>query len=344
MKVLYYSFSDFNSATSGSSMRPYKINNAFKKLGYEVILINGDINKRWELFRNFKKEDAFDNIDYCYIEPSTYPCHPLDYIMFAAIKMMKIPTGIFYRDMYYKFPELFKKRGIKKLQLLSRYKLDWFFYKKIAKTIFFPSSTMAKHFKFKNKKTLPPAGEIIKMNSKVIKYNLIYVGGVSNRYGTDILLEAVDIVNKEYGNINLHLICRKYEEHFFDDYRDESWLKIIHASGEKLSEYYNNSDIALIPLRINEYNNFAVPVKLFEYLSYNMPIVTTNCFETARFVKENEVGLVTDDNSRSLADAIINLYKNKNLLEFYSKQARKKLYEENLWEHRVLKIEKNLLG
>ena len=74
-----------------------------------------------------------------------------------------------------------------------------------------------------------------------------------------------------------------------------------------------------------------------------MPIITTNCFETARFVRNNQIGIVTNDNAQELAEAIIKLYKNDNEIFKYTNNSKKTLINGNLWGHRVDKIEKYLL-
>ena len=68
--------------------------NAFINRGYEVILINGNVQERRKS-SFIVKNNYLENIDYCYIEPSTYPCHPIDYLMFIYIKSPNIPVGYF---------------------------------------------------------------------------------------------------------------------------------------------------------------------------------------------------------------------------------------------------------
>ncbi len=343
MKVLFICFTDFININRGSAVRPFKIYNAFIKKGHDVILINGNAQERRNKLIQNKKNSRLDNIDYCYIEPSTYPCHPLDYLMFMYVRSLKVPVGLFYRDMYFKFPELFKKQGIKKIELLIRYWIDWTIYKFISKTIFFPSDSMAEYFNFDNKVALPPAGDDMQLIREHLKYSLIYVGGLSKEFGTEILLEAMDILNKKK-KIKLVIICREYDNQLFDKYKNSDWLEIKHLSNHELQQEYMNADVAIIPRPITEYNNFAIPIKLFEYLSYHMPIVTTNCFETAKFVRENQIGIVVDDDSQVMADAIIQLFESPDEIEKYAKKTKEVLLNENLWEHRVDKIEEHLLN
>ena len=344
MKVLFICYTNFLSVNSGSLVRPYMIYKAFVSKGYEVLLINGDVKERMSKFLRYKKDDAFKNVDYCYIEPSTYPSHPLDYIIFEYIRKLNIPVGLFYRDMYYKFPEFFKKSGYKKYELSFRYKIDWLMFKRLSKVIFFPSQTMASYFQFSNKATLPPAGEIKFTEKKELNDSIIYVGGVNEIYGTPILLEALKIVNINHKRITLNIVCREYNRCIFEKYKKEDWLNISHVSGEELKSMYYISDIAIIPIKINTYNNLAIPVKLFEYMSFGLPIISTDCFETACFIRKNEIGVVVQDNPESLAEAIINLYENPDMIKKLSENVKKTLINGNLWTDRIDAIEKYLIN
>ena len=46
-------------------------------------------------------------------------------------------------------------------------------------------------------KALPPAGEITKVNKEHLSNCVIYVGGTSKEFGTDILLDAMRYVNEK---------------------------------------------------------------------------------------------------------------------------------------------------
>ncbi|NLZ28449.1 MAG: hypothetical protein GX887_05730, partial [Firmicutes bacterium] len=147
--ILYICYTDFRDLSSGSKVRPYKIYSAFQEKGYEVLLINGDIDSRLAAYRRVR--DRIAGCQFCYIEPSTYPIHPLDYHIYLNVFRQGVPIGIFYRDAYYKFPRWWKVAGLKKYELLLRYRMDWMLFKKVAGTIFFPSASMGALFDFTHK-------------------------------------------------------------------------------------------------------------------------------------------------------------------------------------------------
>ncbi len=344
MKVIYISYRDFSDLSSGSKVRPYKIYKAFLEKGNEVVLINGGIKKRLRSFLFFLKSNAFKDAGYCYIEPSTYPANPLDYIIFFYFKYKNIPMGYFYRDMYYRFPDLFRQEGLNKHILLLRYKFDLVLFKRLFKVVFFPSQLMASYFKFKVKVPLPPAGNLEFEGNGVFHRSIIYVGGINNMLGSRILLEAMDIVNNQVEKLQLNLICRDQDTKEISEYQNKNWLNVLHLSGDYLKEIYNKSDFAIIPRKRNPYFDFSMPVKLFEYMSFGLPIVATNCSEMANFIETNEIGVIVNDSAEDLAKAIINLYENPSEIVRFRTNIKSSLLKENLWKHRVEKIEKCLLS
>lgn len=79
------------------------------------------------------------------------------------------------------------------------------------------------------------------------------------------------------------------------------WLEVIHTSGdENLKPLYEKADVALLTAPRTFYRDFAVPIKIFEYMSYLKPVLVTNCTETARIVEENQIGWVTGDDVESV--------------------------------------------
>jgi len=337
---------DFSDLSSGSKIRPQKMYEAFNNLGYNVFLIAGNKSQKKEGLEQLKKENTIFN--FCYVEPSSYPMQPLiDYEIIRYIKNCDIPIGIFYRDAYWKFYKTFVYRGYKNFELKIRYHLDLLFFKKNSDIMFFPSDEMSKYFKFKQPKiSLPPA-----VDKKLISWSIqqnykiptaIYVGGISKRYGTELLLKSFARFNQNSIKVKLLFVCREEEYKnnldLFDKYKDSTWLEVKHAVGKQLKKLYTKANFGVIPLLKDLYNDFAVPVKLFEYLSYGLPILTTNCSVLMDYVNENKLGLVKEDNTDSFSEGIqemaqcYNSFEN-NIYTFITKKGT--------WEHRALVVEES---
>jgi glycosyltransferase involved in cell wall biosynthesis len=270
---------------------------------------------------------------------------------FKYLKRNNIPCGIFYRDMYWMFDDEYPLQGYKRKIMRSIYKLEYKLYKTYFSNFFLPSMEMNDYIKFPERKTssLPPGGENLLDYSKDnhTGLNIIYVGGISVRYGLLKMLEAINQVYEKNRNVKLHLVCRKEEyvqnEEIFNKFKDNEWLTVYHANGEKLKEIYKKADLGIIPIEKNTYNDFAVPVKLFEYISYGLPIIATNCNAQTKIINEDNLGLITEDSSEDIARKI-QLLMDEELRSKLKENVSKTLLSKHLWLHRAEMIYYELLG
>ena len=197
---------------------------------------------------------------------------------------------------------------------------------------------MMEFFDFKRQNVLPPAGiptgfPICKSRGK-IKKRAVYCGGLTKVYGGDIMLEAFDMLNKNRFPISLCVICREDDKQNIGEYINLDWLEIKHLSGNELDEVYKSSDFALIPMKRDKYMDFTVPVKLFNYLSSGLPLVTTDCPELKGYVEKYNVGVVCEDNAHSISEGIKKLYDN---IDTYRENIPKAV-EKNTWDVRAKKV------
>ena len=195
--------------------------------------------------------------------------------------------------------------------------------------VYFPSLSMSKYFKFKDMRALPPAGEKTSDTVEKKRKGIIYVGGISKRYGIELLLDTMDEINKKQ-RIDLKLVCRVNELYNIkEQYKQKEWLKIYNISDkEELEKLYNISKVALIPIEKNKYNDFAIPIKLYEYMQYNVPIVATNNFEVKNIIEKYNIGIVTEPDVEKFADAILKIYNDEELYLKLKDNERKALLSE----------------
>lgn len=362
MKILYITFCDLSSqANSGSTLRPQKMLEAFKGFGGEVRYVDGLQNNRK------KRETAYKTVkhwlkkwkpDVCYIElPSGPLFFACDIFLIKMINRFGIPTGAFYRDAYWKYDDLFDQGNTSFVQLIKKNvikimaKMDLILFEKNIDIMYFPTEMMASYFNFSQMKALPPG--CIKHAYKRIEHegiNVIYTGGATARYGVPKLIKAAHIVNRTEHIVNLYLVCPKDNwSNLLKDFselngiKDEEWLKIYHiGNGKELDDLYSISDIAIIPREKNDYHDFAFPIKLVDYLSHEIPIITTKCKATAEFIEEYEIGLVLKtDSTEEMAKEICELAYDEKRLEKYRENCRIAV-EKNTWEKRAEKVIKEL--
>jgi glycosyltransferase involved in cell wall biosynthesis len=78
-----------------------------------------------------------------------------------------------------------------------------------------------------------------------------------------------------------------------------------------------------------------MPVILFEYMSFGLPVIVTNCIEMAAFVAKTGIGLVADDNPESLAGQIYQILSDSVCYQKAAKSVRAAVENGHLWTDRA---------
>ena len=360
-KVIIYFPYPLKIANTGSSVRPNKMLEAFREYttnhGLELIEIYGESIERKEKVEKFIKSINPKEILFCYMENSTLPYWLtdkdhiprtpfLELLLFRYFKKNNIPLGIFYRDVYWLFDEEYSLKGIKKSVMRAIYRLEKNIYKKFANKIFLPSNDMNEYLDFPVSivSSLPPGSEkrfLPNINNKTNTLNIIYVGAISEKMGLSNMLKAVKIVNESNVRCKLLLICRLEDYNLYKkdllQLEKLNLVEVRQAFGQELYALYENADIAIIPREKNVYNDFAVPVKLFEYLSFGLPVVSTDNNAVTNIIQEGPYGIIVKSNPEDLSNAIIKL----NCQELRTKiknNISRDIPNKHLWINRVEKI------
>lgn len=357
-KLLYLTYISMDKTpTSGSSVRPQKMKEAFDSLGIDVRTfggINNNRSLRKQVVADVKELLRTWQPDACYIEP---PSGPMFY--YGDVKLIKllhkkgIPISIFYRDAYWKYPEYSAERKLSTAEILKRFVIkrmqiyQWNVFRKNIDLIYFPSVTMAKEFECPHKDTLPPGGFVADMIEKrelSSPLQFIFVGGAAKNHGTFLTIEAFEKVREKGIKAKVFYICPEAQWNGLgiNTEKYKEWLEVIHTSGdENLRTYYEKADVALLTAPKSFYRDFAVPIKIFEYMSYLKPVLVTNCTETARIVEENHTGWVVQDSIDAVAEKIMYLAGHPNeILKVcgHMEEAR----ANNLWISRSKKVLRDL--
>ncbi|KYD34931.1 hypothetical protein B4114_2695 [Geobacillus stearothermophilus] len=363
--LIYYPFSLVAERNSGSKLRPYEMHQAFlrwgAKEGVDVLLIAGTSAEREKQFQELRSQGKLDDVWFCYMENQTIPFwltdpghrpqRPfVDRDVLRYLKGRNVPIGVFYRDVYWKFPDLYPLRGWKKAAMQMMYRWEERFYERYCDVIFLPSLEMGTYVAIRRPMVdLPPGGKqkpFQRFGTAKQPLNAIYVGGINNAdYGLLLLLEAIRLANRRKPLVSLTVVCRKdeYERQPLAVKEELAALqvRVEHVSGEALDRLYAEMDFAFIPRRRSEYNDFSVPVKLVDYLSSGLPIVATACSAQKRLIEADGYGVICDDNPSSMAEAIAKM---ADMLEECRLRIARTFMAKHSWEARVEKVKETLVG
>lgn len=347
---------------SGSHIRPFKMIEGFKNIGYNVDIIMGYGKERKRSIDSIKEQiSQGKKYDFCYSESSTmptllteshhYPTYPrLDFSFMGFLKKHNIPIGLFYRDCYWLFNDNRQELSSFKLKVSDYfYRYDLKKYPDLIDIFYLPTTLMMNYLPMEFDKpiaSLPPGAEISSEKAVSIPNNheeeirLFYVGGLSEVYNMELMFEAV----KELDYLKLTVCTREDEwaqhQGRYLPFMNER-IRIIHKSGEEFKEDIEDAHISLIYFEPIEYRKFAMPVKLFEYMSYKKPILSVNQTAVGQFVTENGIGWEVPYDKKDLIAFFDDLKKNQSDID--DKVAHMdQAIQRNTWEARCRQVADDL--
>ena len=352
MLILYITYVDFGPTQSGAATRPQKMYRAFLDEGHEVRLLAVSQNRDHRKLRREAVRELYAWLedhtpDLCYIESPVYPIlWEFDRKLIRDIRARGIPCGYFTRDCYDRFPEMFPPRT----DLAGRIKDAWLRRQRrlTEKTLmclsvaYFPVMEMAQFYPYPDKRALPPAGEDHVADSRPEPRRLVYVGGILNQYGGELLLRAFQLLNRDGEEYRLTLVCREKEwRQIPEELKGADWLELHHTSGEGLIPLLSAASAGLI-IGLNDYWNYTIPIKVFEYMGYGLPVVYIKNGPLDRFMEQYSMGVGADRTPESYAEAIRTLLADEARWNEYRQNAVSALRDGNLWVHRVRQLVREL--
>lgn len=348
-------------ARSASGIRPLKMLAAFKALGYRVDVISGYSSERKEKIEEIKKNiNSGERYEFVYSESSTMPTiltdphhlplSPLlDFMFFRFCQRNNIKVGVFYRDIYWAFENYGEKINfIKRFGAIFSYKYELYFYKNYLEKLYLPSLEMGSYIPIVPKvkfSALPPGHDIErikgcskKKNKSSTKVKIFYVGGMVG-YDMHVLFSALN----QQDSFELTICTRENEWNLVKDHYPSlnGNIKIIHKIGEEMSREMQAADLVSVYIKPEEYRDFAVPYKLFEYLGNGKPIIASEGTLAGKFVSDNSIGWTIPYEQKAINKLLDQLTLNPELICEISNNMSK-VAAENTWVARAEKVAKDL--
>ena len=347
-------------AKSGSSLRPFKMLEAFKENGYNVDCVMGcsiDRKKAIKKIKNNIKNGK--KYDFIYSESSTMPTlltdknhlplHPfMDFNFFKYCKKHDIRMSLFYRDIHWKF-DLYKKNGWLKSKIaIFFYKYDLNKYDKLLDYMYIPSEKFREYLPKSSKydiRVLYPGCSVSNKKKKNRnddkKLHVFYVGGISKDiYDFEKLIKIVNSMD----NIELTLCCRENEWNK-SPYRsiDMKNVHVIHEMAGGLQKYYDKADVCSLLFEKTPYMSMAMPIKLFEYIGNRLPMIATDGTQAAEFIRKYNIGYTINYDEREINELLKKLVNNKKMLINKVKNIET-IINDNTWKSRAKEVIKDMVN
>ena len=340
-------------AISGGGIRPGKLIEAFGDLGYEVDVVSGDKAARTAAMDRIRGNVARGaRYEFVYAESSVLPTmmteknnrpfYPfVDFDFFREMKRLGMKVGLFYRDIYWKFPA--HRRGVpfvKRNLMCLFHHLELRLYAGLLDVLFVPSRRQAPLFPAALRARMvscPPGHDqdepvVRPLPKRVEDLRTCYVGGVSSPY------YDISALFRLCAELPVTVCCRREEAETWAPFYGEDWnrAEVVHLSGAELKGLYARSALSAIIKKPHEYLLAARPLKLYEAVGQNIPILTNAGTLIAEFVEEQGVGWVFEPDLRDVNyGRILDEYEGKlnNLL---------RIRDEHHWRERARFIEQKL--
>jgi len=169
------------------------------------------------------------------------------------------------------------------------------------------------------------------------KFKILSVGTIEEKKAQHLVIEALNLINQYFQNFEYHVVgsgdyldlcmekVKKYnltDKVFFHGY--------IHYNDRRLIEFYNNSDIFILPSITSKDNDKeGIPGTIVEAMASGLPVISTYHAGIPSIIENRKEGiLVKEKDVQGLAAAILELAKNEHLRENLGKNAQKRAMEE----------------
>ncbi|MEA3274494.1 MAG: glycosyltransferase family 4 protein [Pseudomonadota bacterium] len=166
---------------------------------------------------------------------------------------------------------------------------------------------------------------------------MVYHGTLARRLGLDIAIEAVAKAKDAIPRLELRVIGAGEERDRLIALRNRLGVQnnVMFSDGfvpvEKIPALIDDADVGLIPLRISSGTDIMLPTKLLEYVSVGIPCIVPRTGTITRYFDEEMVQFFEAENSDSLSDAIIALYREPDKRANLSRQATERFGKIHRW-------------
>jgi glycosyltransferase involved in cell wall biosynthesis len=173
------------------------------------------------------------------------------------------------------------------------------------------------------------------------KFCILFFGRFDTARGLDVLLQAAALIRDRIPNLKLILVGDGSMLPGLKQLaRDLSLSEIVSFEGWQksalLAAYMKNAQIAVIPHVKSLQTDNSSPNKLFQFMLFGKPIISSNCNSIERILRENDSGLIFESgNSQALADCIMELYHDPDKCSRLGENARQAVMTKYTWSQTV---------
>lgn len=271
----------------------------------DLDVIDGYRGRRRSRLWRYAVSGRLRGLDGIYVEASSFLPAESDLAFLALARALGIPVLTYFRDAYQLFPEYYPIDSMRRWISARAFLPAMRALAAVSTRVAVPSRGLgdALFGRTADALVLPPgAPSPVAIPYAATANQLLFVGDARlDAHGAPRLVEAVGRLRASGRSLGLTIVAREGQE---PRGPQPAWLRIERASGNEIHRLLEDVVASVIPRPRGPYNDLAVPIKLYDYLSYARPLIVTPCEEQARVVSEARAGVIVDDDAAGMADGI----------------------------------------
>lgn len=170
---------------------------------------------------------------------------------------------------------------------------------------------------------------------------MVYHGTLARRLGLDVAIRAVAAIKSEVPRLELRIIGAGEERSNLIELTDRLGVRelVTFSDGfvpvERIPSLIADAHVGLVPLRISSGTDIMLPTKLLEYVTMGIPCIVPRTGTICRYFDGEMVRFFEAENVDSLAEAILELYRDPELCERLARTAMERFGRIYVWrEHK----------
>ncbi len=168
------------------------------------------------------------------------------------------------------------------------------------------------------------------------KIKIVFFGVIKKSQGLDLIFDSSNKIISSFPNVEIDIIGAGPDLEYFKNKGKNSKLKVNYHGymlDPEVDKILKKSDIGIAPYIPSIENEafYGDPSKIKRYLSFGLPVITTNVFEFSREIKKSHAGILIDYKTSKLIDAIAKVVGNYTFYQNGAKKLGKKYYYKNLY-------------
>lgn len=172
------------------------------------------------------------------------------------------------------------------------------------------------------------------------KFDIVYAGLLAPNRGIISLITSIAICKKKNVTVRLLLVGPFYDVGFEKEVKDtiahfqlEQAITLLPAIlYSEVPLYLQQSKIGACTWLLTDKNRQAIPIKLFEYMAYGLPVIFSHQCYASTYVAENNCGcLVNPSAPDDIAKTILQLLKDPEKYRTYSENAKLAIVSKYNW-------------